>query len=627
MDRRDPYRDASPVGTAEELLLQGERYRDATLSRDDDDDEMLPFLSPSNDVDSQNQSNSRQSRWRLQVPAWLSSKKQPQQYYQPVRAYDEDDDRNVSSDAETDVETGAGPDNNDSKDDSDTISTAAWYQAKRPGTVIFLVALILFFLVLAATLALVPMMRLVEDAICRRYYGLDYGPPSINGNMTFATHKQFLEDDRATSFAGNNGTDERMCKVDAVQAELAWLSGVVSVSEAIFGLLASFPWALLSDRIGRKPVFRISFIGAALSFGWTSVVLLHRDVLSVWWVLTSEILLLVGGGAGVTVTILHAIVVDVLVADRASGFIGLSIGAVLGSIIGPACAALLMMNGGSAWVPINITLFVLAPAILLLTIFLPETLPKKAKPSSQPSTTTASSPSSHASFWTGTIPAHVRETLQHLQKTVTVLRRSRAALLLLPSFLFTPAIQSVQGSILAQSVSKRFGWSLAQTGYLFSFRGIVTVVVLALIPVMSKYILMGSKDQNHKRRGLGLTENAKDLLLARTSLVCLVVGNILMAASASLATLVVGLVLSTLAVGFGSMTRSLITHYFLEEAKQSSGHNSASSTGENSDDDHTSRLYSLTGMVETFGSVLAGPLLAWTFSSGLALGGGWIERE
>ncbi|CAK7215814.1 hypothetical protein SBRCBS47491_002611 [Sporothrix bragantina] len=670
MDRRDPYRDTSPVGTADELLLQGDRYRDDAFNRDDDD-ETLPFLSPDNDnYDSiQHDAEGQQSRrrgWGWRRPAWLP-KSRPQPHYEPVRGYDEDDNGNdndnsiAPSEAETDVEAEAGPNNGQrdgtSKDDSsinNTISTATWYQAKKPGTVVFLVALILFFLIFAATLALVPMMRLIEDAICRRYYGLDYGPPSSdNGNYnsnnnnttTFNTHLQFIENDQAVS---SNSTDERMCKVDAVQAELAWLGGVVSVTEAIFGLLASFPWALLSDRIGRKPVFRIAFIGVALSFGWTSLILLHRDTLSVWWVLTCEVFLLVGGGAGVTVTILHAIIVDVLVSDRASGFIWLAIGAVVGSIVGPTCAALLMMNGGSAWVPICITLFVVAPIILVLSMFLPETLPKRqARTTATMATTPSTSPSSstaypHASFWTGTIPAHIRETLKHLQKTLTVLRRSRPALLLLPSFLFTPAIQGVQGAILAQSVSKRFGWSLAQTGYLFSFRGIVTVVVLVLIPFLSKYILgaspsslsSSSSSTPTKRRGLGMTETAKDLLLARVSLVCLVAGNILMAASTTLGALVVGLVLSTLAVGFGSLTRSLITFYFLEESKVSSSlvseetdrmtnADGAQDKGKE-DDDHTSRLYTLTGMVETFGSILAGPLLAWTFSSGLTLGGGWI---
>ncbi|KAL1898513.1 hypothetical protein Sste5346_003417 [Sporothrix stenoceras] len=684
------YRTAPATGTAEDLLLRGERYRD-TFGRTES--ENLPFWSDNDDNgidndDDEEGAAQRQTwlqRWGLRRPAWMASRSQPSPY-QPIASNnyedDEDDNSSAPSDTTTDVEAGISTDNNgysysddptiraqnkqrrrdreagnetetdvdvdadadaeDADNPNRRIAGATWYQAQRPGSVIALVAILLFFLVFAATLALVPIMRLVEDAICRRYYGLNYGDNggSVPGNSTvsFNTHKQFLENDFNSGIV--NGTDERMCKVDAVQSELAWLGGVVSVTEAIFGLLASFPWALLSDRIGRKSVFRISFIGVTLSFGWTSLVLLKRDVLSVWWVLTCEVFLLVGGGAGVSVTILHAIVTDVLVKDRASGFIWLAIGAVTGSIVGPACAAIIMMTGGpdgeghSAWLPICLTLFVVAPIILILTIFLPETLPKKvaASPASTSTTASTSTSSSSSSFWLGTIPVHMRETFKQLQKTLAVLRRSRPALLLLPSYLFTPAIQGVQGGILAQSVSKRFGWSLTQTGYLFSFKGIVTVIVLIFIPIVSKYILVGtvqSSSPSKKRgcTGLGMSETRKDLFLARASLSCLVVGNLLMATSKSLSALVLGLVLSTLAVGFGSVTRSLITHFFLEEDKltpKTVTINGVFATTEGGKDDHTSRLYTLTGMVETAGSVLAGPLLAWTFSSGLALGGLWV---
>ncbi|KJR81573.1 uncharacterized protein SPSK_00715 [Sporothrix schenckii 1099-18] len=690
--------DGRTVGTAEELLLRGERYRD-TFGRNEI--ESLPVLSNDDDNDDEegtSQAPSRQTwlqRWGLRRPAWMASRQQPPRHYQPIHIGDDsddvDDNASTPSDTTTDVEADAGVDysysdepaaraqnkqrqqeRRDSDDDVDEddadadaasnprrrVAGAAWYQAQRPGSVIALVAVLLFFLVFAATLALVPMLRLVEDAICRRHYGLNYGDDGgSNSTVSVNTHKQFLENDFTRT--ATNGTDERLCKVDAVQAELAWLGGVVSVTEAIFGLLASFPWALLSDRIGRKPVFRISFIGASLSFGWTSLILLRRDVLSVWWVLTCELFLLVGGGAGVAVTILHSIVTDVVVGDRASGFIWLAVGAVTGSIIGPGCAAVLMMTGGpdgeghSAWLPICLTLFVLTPIILLLTVFLPETLPKKvaasSSSSSSRSTVTTTSSMSTASFWMGTIPAHLRETFQQLLKTLAVLRRSRPSLLLLPSYLFQPAIQSVQGGILAQSVSKRFGWSLAQTGYLFSFRGVVTVVVLILIPIITKYILVGSvtaaalHTNNNKKKarggctGLGMSEVRKDLFLARTSLMCLIVGNLLMATGTSLSTLVLGLVLSTFAVGFGSVLRSLITHFFLEQQKSTptniaaAGPVATTTAGgqdgqddKDSKDDHTSRLYTLTGMVETAGSVLAGPMVAWTFSSGLALGGAWI---
>ena len=248
-----------------------------------------------------------------------------------------------------------------------------------------------------------------------------------------------------------------------------------------------------------------------------------------------------------------------------------------------------------------------------MTVFLPETL-HKAKSVPASATASTSTTQLRLRLWAETreaLPAHASETLTHLRETVAILRRSRPALLLLHSFLFLPAVQSVHGTVLAQSVSKRFGWSLAQTGYMFSLRGIATVVVLSLIPVVSR-LLTGS--------GCGLSEPRKDLVLAHTMLAVIIVGSLLLSSGHSIARLVLGSVCSTLTVGFGSVLKSLITHFFVCEY----GLEQTEAQEEKTGSEHTSRLYTLTSMVETAGSVLAGPVLAWAFSCGLRLGGAWI---
>ena len=276
------------------------------VSDDDSDGGYNYRIGYTNDWDSY----PRRQWWRL---AWLAKPAlprwprwwRPQQQYMPVHDTDNIDD-----------------DDDDDDDDDE------WYQAKRPGSVIALCAVLLFLLIASACLALVPMMRLVEDAICRKHYGLGFG--DSHGD----TGRQFIDDD---------GTDERLCKADAVQAELAWLIGVFSVTESVFGLFAAFPWALLSDRVGRKPVFRISFLGVAVSFGCAAIILAKRNVLSAWWMLATEVFLLVGGGGGVAVTILSSIVADVAPDnDRSSAFIWISMGGAVGGILGPAAATAMM---------------------------------------------------------------------------------------------------------------------------------------------------------------------------------------------------------------------------------------------------------------------------------------------
>ncbi len=80
-----------------------------------------------------------------------------------------------------------------------------WYQTSSPAVVVGLASAILFCLVLSATLALIPMVRLMEDILCRQHYGT------------------------------TDPIDEDRCKVDAVQNELVWLGAISSVIDSVVG--------------------------------------------------------------------------------------------------------------------------------------------------------------------------------------------------------------------------------------------------------------------------------------------------------------------------------------------------------------------------------------------------------
>lgn len=79
------------------------------------------------------------------------------------------------------------------------------YQVSSPKAIIGLVSLIIFFLTLSGTMALIPLGRLIEDAVCRKYYG------------------------------SSDPVDEKLCKVDDVQTELAWLGGLYVVIDSAVG--------------------------------------------------------------------------------------------------------------------------------------------------------------------------------------------------------------------------------------------------------------------------------------------------------------------------------------------------------------------------------------------------------
>jgi hypothetical protein len=92
------------------------------------------------------------------------------------------------------------------------------YQVSSPNAVVGLVSLIIFFMTLSGVMSLIPLGRLLEDAICRKYYG------------------------------SSEPVDENLCKVDEVQTELAWLGGLYVVIDSAIGFVVSFPWGIISDR-------------------------------------------------------------------------------------------------------------------------------------------------------------------------------------------------------------------------------------------------------------------------------------------------------------------------------------------------------------------------------------------
>ena len=69
-------------------------------------------------------------------------------------------------------------------------------------------------------LIMMPIFRLVEDTVCHRYYKKD---PSEK-------------------------IDERLCKVDGVQSELAYLGGWAALLHSFIGLMAALPYGVMADK-------------------------------------------------------------------------------------------------------------------------------------------------------------------------------------------------------------------------------------------------------------------------------------------------------------------------------------------------------------------------------------------
>jgi PCFT/HCP family folate transporter-like MFS transporter 1/3 len=82
-----------------------------------------------------------------------------------------------------------------------------WFQVQRPRTIAILLSLLIFILCIAASLLTVPTTRILEDALCHIHYDVE----------------------------GTADIDEKLCKDDAIQSQLAYLNGLVSMLEAVVG--------------------------------------------------------------------------------------------------------------------------------------------------------------------------------------------------------------------------------------------------------------------------------------------------------------------------------------------------------------------------------------------------------
>ena len=110
---------------------------------------------------------------------------------------------------------------------------------------------------------------------------------------------------------------------------------------SFFALLSSFPWGVISDKWGRRPILCLSMLGTAISFAWVS------QVDALWMLFAARAF---GGFMGGTLPVAQAYIADVTPSqDRAGrmGMMGAAIGA--GFVLGPGIGwALSRLGTGDA---------------------------------------------------------------------------------------------------------------------------------------------------------------------------------------------------------------------------------------------------------------------------------------
>ncbi|KFA46322.1 hypothetical protein S40293_07001 [Stachybotrys chartarum IBT 40293] len=372
----------------------------------------------------------------------------------------------------------------------------------------------LFLVQFAYTLSDVPSIKLLQDIICKDQYS-------------------FVQSDVLMP--------ESTCSGEAVQRRLNMISVGMAVAATTAGALASIPFGILGDRIGRLPVLAMSLLGMVLSLGYSIYVIKQRGRIPLEALWASGIPILLGGGRGVVEAMVFAMVSDVTAAShtnqrptrRAAAFQCVVASVLLGQLVGQLLSAVFMKR--SIWLPIYLSLSIAVLASLFLVIATPETCQRY-------NIKHCVSTTSHSDD----VPR--RRTLRALF--------SRPTAWLLPGTLLVMPVATMQSGILLQAMHVLFEWPLEHSGLLLGLRTLVTLATLLLLLPCLYWL--------YSKKFPGSESTRRDLTLARLSALLFMFGSLCLLMVNDEPLVVTGVCISALGSGVPALSRSLLSTFLHE---------------------------------------------------------------
>lgn len=524
-------------------------------------------------------------------------------------------------------------------------------QKRTHWTPIILIQLMIFLSAMGVVISFAPRTRLFEDIICRKYYAIHNGTTETTSISTSA----LLSLTTNVHFA-SQAPSESQCKIAPVQDALAELFGWQTFFDGIPGLLLAMYYGVLADKKGRSPVLFRSLLGQVLAAGWVLYIAWRcssasdagivsdsdtEEIIGSWTYLLSlkatwlsSYFLIIGGGSTVTSAVGMMIVTDATTEENRSRVFFAALSTLItAELLGPAASTLMMRKWG-LWVPLGFGFGCLV-ASAVLTATMPETM--HLKRASAGSAVVADPEAlmrdgkdedeeqyevdTHTSVVNGVNPKkdgdvnksaiqvyrHAAHTLayifHHPSISFVVLAflvadYSRESLVMLMQFVSTRyhiPIAQVRPPLFSLPLpSIMLTKPQPQANLLNSFRAFTQLfVVTILLPGIDYFI-------THR---LHVPALRKDLILSRISFCFVTACFSVLVWAPSLRYVFVSLTLYTLGSGFYPFARSLLASLV--------------------EPDMIGILFTTLAMMDTAGSLMAGPVVAWSFGWSLGLEGLW----
>ncbi|KAH8668425.1 major facilitator superfamily transporter [Xylariales sp. PMI_506] len=440
---------------------------------------------------------------------------------------------------------------------------------------------------LAASLYQLPLSRVIERRVCREYYA-QHDPSQL----------------------GPNGeVPEILCKLDDIQKDLAWVQGAMDTAWIVGDFVMTIPLGFMAERYGQRAILWLNLVPRLFMLSWAVMVGYFEQSLPTKALIVGPMLSFLGGDCvfnSITYALASSMTDDYVL--RATYFGWMSSISYVVALLGPALASATMTV--VLWLPfwIGVSLLVLAiPTISLLPDRPAATERSRSPvcPADEQSRPLLSSPVLKAQ---NSEPSMLQSILKRLVALKQALGSHPRNLTLLFISFFLTSLASSDTKLLPQYISKRYGWTFAQAGYLLSGKAVVNFTLLTvIIPSLLRARHKSSRAATHTA-----STDRSNLRYALACLVVSVVGAVSIGFAGAIWLLIPSLFLYALGSALPVFTYSLLQSPAIAPKRSDEVYESA---------DPEKHMFSLVMMVKTSASLVGAPLMALLWVRGISQGG------